>query len=102
MNFILKRLVITVAIAYGIYLLYGLARLKENLKIRVIYQPVYSLWMSHVERQWQALKDTTTRNHKCRSMWQLLKKFATLSKLLARSPELNMGWKSVAVLVIAI
>ncbi|MGR9069944.1 hypothetical protein ACP6ES_23290, partial [Klebsiella quasipneumoniae] len=40
----------------------------------LIYQPVYSPWVNHVERLWQALHDTITRNHQCRSMWQLLKK----------------------------
>ncbi|ECI5565205.1 IS630 family transposase, partial [Salmonella enterica subsp. enterica] len=39
-----------------------------------IYQPVYSPWVNHVERLWQALHDTITRNHQCSSMWQLLKK----------------------------
>ncbi|EJF5608509.1 IS630 family transposase, partial [Salmonella enterica] len=48
--------------------------LKENPKFRVIYQPVYSPRVNHVERLWQALHDTITRNHQCRSMWQLLKK----------------------------
>ncbi|EIQ39663.1 IS630 family transposase, partial [Shigella sonnei] len=48
--------------------------LKENPKFRVIYQPVYSPWVNHVERLWQALHDTITRNHQCSSMWQLLKK----------------------------
>ncbi len=48
--------------------------LKENPKFRGIYQPVYSPWVNHVERLWQALHDTITRNHQCRSMWQLLKK----------------------------
>lgn len=48
--------------------------LKENPKFRVIYQPVYSPWVNHVERLWQALHETITRNHRCRSMWQLLKK----------------------------
>ncbi len=32
--------------------------LKENPKFRVIYQPVYSPWVNHVERLWQALHDT--------------------------------------------
>lgn len=45
-----------------------------NPKFRVIYQPIYSPWVNHVERLWQALHDTITRNHQCRSMWQLLKK----------------------------
>nr|BAO27540.1 transposase [Klebsiella sp. Mich. 61]BAT23343.1 transposase [Klebsiella sp. Mich. 61] len=48
--------------------------LKANPKFRVIYQPVYSPWVNHVERLWQALHDTITRNHQCRSMWQLLEK----------------------------
>ncbi|KGM61453.1 hypothetical protein EL76_2471 [Escherichia coli G3/10] len=48
--------------------------LKTNPKFRVIYQPVYSPWVNHVERLWQALHDTITRNHQCRSMWQLLNK----------------------------
>ena len=48
--------------------------LKQNPKFRVIYQPVYSPWVNHVERLWQALHDTITRNHQCGSMWQLLKK----------------------------
>ncbi|SRO77415.1 IS630 family transposase [Shigella flexneri] len=41
--------------------------LKENPKFRGIYQPVYSPWVNHVERLWQALHDTITRNHQCRS-----------------------------------
>lgn len=48
--------------------------LKANPKFRVIYQPVYSPWVNHVERLWQAPHDTITRNHQYRSMWQLLKK----------------------------
>ncbi|MEJ0594268.1 IS630-like element ISSpu2 family transposase, partial [Klebsiella pneumoniae subsp. pneumoniae] len=48
--------------------------LKANQKFRVIYQPVYSPWVNHVERLWQALHETITRNHQCRSMWHLLKK----------------------------
>nr|WP_255414977.1 transposase [Rahnella sikkimica] len=47
---------------------------KEDPNFRMIYQPVYSPWVNHVERLWQALHDTITRNHQCRSMWQQLKK----------------------------
>lgn len=43
--------------------------LKKNPKFIVIYQQVYSPWVNHVERLWQALHDTITRNHQCRSMW---------------------------------
>lgn len=48
--------------------------LKANPKFIVIYQPVYSPWVNHIERLWLALHETITRNHQCRSMWQLLKK----------------------------
>lgn len=37
-------------------------------KFRGIYQPAYSSWVNHAERSWQALHDTITRNHQCRSM----------------------------------
>ena len=50
------------------------AWLKANPKFNVIYQLVCSSWVNHVERMWQALHDTTTRNHRYRSMWQILKK----------------------------
>ncbi|ENB79976.1 putative transposase [Escherichia coli 2733950] len=36
----------------------------------MIYQPVYSPWVNHIERLWQALHETIIRNHQCRSMWQ--------------------------------
>ncbi|EEN6514122.1 IS630 family transposase, partial [Salmonella enterica subsp. enterica] len=60
--------------------------LKENPKFRVIYQPVYSPRMNHVERLWQALHDTTTRNHQCRSMWQLLKKVRHFMEIVSPFP----------------
>lgn len=44
--------------------------LKQNPKFRVIYQQVHSPWLNHVERLWQTLHDTITRNHQCCSMWQ--------------------------------
>ena len=37
--------------------------LKENPEFWVIYQPVYLPWVNPVERLWQALHDTITRNH---------------------------------------
>lgn len=40
--------------------------LNQNPKFRVIYQPVYSPWVNHVERLWQALNDTIARNDQCR------------------------------------
>ena len=60
--------------------------LKENPKFRVIYQPVYLPWVNHVERLWQALHDTITRNHQCRSMWQLLKKIRHFMETISPFP----------------
>lgn len=37
--------------------------LKQNPTFRVIYLPVYSPWGTHIERLWQALHDTITRNY---------------------------------------
>lgn len=42
--------------------------LQQNPKFRVIYQPLYSPWVNHAERLWQALHDTITRNYQCRSI----------------------------------
>lgn len=60
--------------------------LKQNPKFSVIYQPVYSPWVNHVERLWQALHDTITRNHQCRSMCQLLKKVRHFMKTVSPFP----------------
>lgn len=60
--------------------------LKENPKFRIIYQPIYSPWVNHVERLWQALHETITRNHQCRSMWQLLKKVRDFMKSVSPFP----------------
>nr|BAF34027.1 putative transposase [Escherichia coli] len=59
---------------------------------RVIYQPVYSPWVNHVERLCQALHETITRNHQCCSMWQLLKKVRHFMDTVSPSPVENMGW----------
>lgn len=65
--------------------------LKNNPKFIVIYQPVYSPWVNHVERLWQALHDTITRNHSCRSMWQLLKKVRHFMKTVSPFPGRKHG-----------
>lgn len=65
--------------------------LKENPKFRGIYQPVYSPWVNHVERLWQALHDTITRNHRCCSMWQLLKKVRHFMETVSPFPRDKHG-----------
>ncbi|MDC9595231.1 IS630 family transposase, partial [Xenorhabdus sp. IM139775] len=34
---------------------------------------VYSPWLNKIERLWQSLHETVTRNHGCQFMWQLIK-----------------------------
>lgn len=58
--------------------------LEANPKFIVIYQPVYSPWVNHIEQLWLALHGTITRNHQCRSMWQLLKKVSHFMKTASR------------------
>ncbi|MBG6240370.1 MAG: IS630 family transposase [Candidatus Symbiopectobacterium sp. Clec_Harlan] len=65
--------------------------LEENPKFRVIYQPVYSPWVNHVERLWQALHETITRNHQCCSMWQLLNKVRRFMETVSPFPSGKHG-----------
>ncbi|NDK96909.1 IS630 family transposase, partial [Photorhabdus laumondii subsp. laumondii] len=37
----------------------------------------YSPWLNKIERLWQSLHETVTRNHGCQYMWQLLEKVKT-------------------------
>jgi len=58
--------------------------LKMNPKFIVIYQPVYSPWVNKIELLWLSLHETVTRNHQCRTMWQLLQNVRQFMK--AASP----------------
>ncbi|CND51379.1 IS630 family transposase [Yersinia pseudotuberculosis] len=60
--------------------------LKKSPKFIAIYQPVYLPWVNQVERLWQALHDTITRNHSCRLMWQLLNKVRHFMKMISPFP----------------
>ena len=46
--------------------------LKKNPKFYLVFQPVYSPWVNHIERLWHKLHETITRNHQCRGMANLL------------------------------
>ncbi|ETS33180.1 transposase [Photorhabdus khanii NC19] len=48
--------------------------LKKNPKFHLLFLPVYSPWLNKIERLWQSLHETVTRNHTCQYMWQLLGK----------------------------
>lgn len=45
--------------------------LAENPKFELLFQPVYHPWVNQIERLWKAMHDTVTRNHQCRTMYQL-------------------------------
>ncbi|ASA55805.1 IS630 family transposase [Vibrio gazogenes] len=48
--------------------------LKKNPKFILLFQPVYSPWVNKIEKLWHALHETVTRNHQCKTMWQLLQR----------------------------
>ncbi|MDC9624071.1 IS630 family transposase, partial [Xenorhabdus sp. XENO-7] len=47
--------------------------LARNSKFNLLFLPAYSPWLNKIERLWQSLHETVTRNHCCQFMWQLIK-----------------------------
>ena len=45
--------------------------LEKNPKFVLLFQPTYYPWVNVIERLWKAMHDTVTRNHRCRSMYEL-------------------------------
>jgi transposase len=50
------------------------AWLEQNPTVTLLFLPVYSPWLNKIERLWQSLHETVTRNHCCQYMWQLIKR----------------------------
>ena len=50
--------------------------LAENPKFQLLFQPTYYPWVNVIERLWKAMHDTLTRNHRCRSMFELCQSVA--------------------------
>jgi transposase len=46
--------------------------LTENPKFKLLFLPVYSPWHNKIEKLWHALHETITRNHRCKTMDELL------------------------------
>jgi transposase len=46
--------------------------LRANPKFELIFQPVYHPWVNRIERLWKALHDTVTRNHRYRTLEELM------------------------------
>ncbi|ECX1157645.1 IS630 family transposase [Salmonella enterica subsp. enterica serovar Dublin] len=65
--------------------------LEENPKFRLLFLPMYSLWLNPIERLWLSLHETITRNHQCRYMWQLLKQVAQFMNAASLFPGNQQG-----------
>ena len=46
--------------------------LRNNPKFRLLFQPVYHPWVNRIDRLWKALHGTVTRNHRHRTMDELM------------------------------
>ncbi len=55
--------------------------LARHPKFNLLFLPVYSPRLNKIERLWQSLHETVTRNHGCQYMWQLLEKVKTFLNL---------------------
>jgi transposase len=40
-------------------------------KFQLLFQPVYYPWVNQIERLWKAMHDTVTRNHRCKTLFDL-------------------------------
>ncbi|WP_415843432.1 transposase, partial [Xenorhabdus thuongxuanensis] len=47
--------------------------LLNNPTVTLLFLPVYSPWLNKIERLWQSLHETVTRNYCCQFMWQLIR-----------------------------
>jgi transposase len=46
--------------------------LRNHPKFQLLFQPAYHPWVNRIERLWKALHDTVTRNHRCKTMDELM------------------------------
>jgi hypothetical protein len=65
--------------------------LKKNPKCCLVFQPVYSPWVNHIERLWHKLRETITRNHQCRGMANLLARVKPFMGAVSPFPENGYG-----------
>ena len=63
--------IVLIADNYGIHKSRVTQRwLVEYPKFELLFQPTYYPWVNVIERLWNAMHDTVTRNHHCRSMFE--------------------------------
>jgi transposase len=46
--------------------------LAQNPKFHILFQPVYHPWVNKIERLWKSMHDNVTRNHRCRTIKDLM------------------------------
>ena len=61
--------------------------LAKNPKFRLLFQPTYCPWVNVIERLWKAMHDTVTRNHRCRSMYELCQSVARFLEVAPAIPR---------------
>ncbi len=49
------------------------AWLKHNLKFEILFQPAYQPWVNDIEKLWKQLHDNITRNHRFKTIEQLMR-----------------------------
>ena len=60
--------------------------LEGNPKFELLFQPTYYPWVNVIERLWKAMHDTVTRNHRCRSMFELCQSVARFLEVVQPFP----------------
>lgn len=69
--------------------------LAENPKFKLLFLPVYSPWHNKIEKLWHALHETITRNHRCKTMDELLEQVDHFMETAAPFPGGKHGLKTV-------
>ncbi len=72
--------------------------LAQHPKFNLLFLPVYSPWLNKIERLWQSLHETVTRNHCCQFMWQLLNDVDEFLGSYSSHQKAGMKKRSVALL----
>ena len=65
--------------------------LERNPKFQLLFQPTYCPWVNVIERLWKAMHDTVTRNHRCRSMYELCQSVARFLEVAQPFPGNDHG-----------
>ena len=65
--------------------------LAKNPKFQLLFQPTYYPWVNVIERLWKSMHDAVTRNHRCRSMYELCQSVARFLEVVQPFPGNGHG-----------